>query len=186
METQSQQSHTGGRPRTPRGAGQAGPRLLWSGCPGPGDGFVSGQTEPHVRICSGTALSQTLSGGAQLLEGSGVTAWAPHRANGHWGVGLPDPTGLTPRTRGTRQSRWELAPRTLSGRERAGSTGSRGALPALPSPVLPPQVLAQRIPAGRHLPDGLAEAGPSSAVRGTEAFITAHIPTINRLTGRTA
>lgn len=89
-----------GRPRTPRGAGQAGPRLvLCSGCPGPGDGCVSGQTEPHVRIYRGTALSQTLSGGAQLLEGSGVTAWAPRRANGHCGGwDFVTPRGSRPET----------------------------------------------------------------------------------------
>lgn len=95
-----------GRPRTPRGAGQAGPRHLWSGCPGPGDGFVSGQTEPHVRICSGTALSQTLCP-VELSFWKVLGSLPGHHAEitgtVGWG-GLPDPTGLSPRTRGTSQS----------------------------------------------------------------------------------
>lgn len=39
----------------------------------------------------------------------------------------------------------------------------------LPRPVRP----CPSTPAGRHLPDGLVEAGPSSAVRGIETLITA-------------
>lgn len=163
-------------------------RFLWSHCAGPGDGFVSRQTEPPVSLeyaVESLCEPDTLSGGAQLPEGSGVTAWSASELMGAvWGRDFQAPQGFHPEHGEAVRAGWELAPRILSGREHAGPTG-RGVPPA-PARPCPAQTPARGSPAGCHLPDGLRLRQSHCLPHGTWTCVTAlnHILTVNDLIGR--